>query len=230
MSALAPDLGTIISINVGQPVKTMHGNKEVETGIFKQPVNGVQWLSYNGLSGDGQADLVHHGGVDKAICVYVYDYYKHWERALGKKLEYSAFGENFTVSGGHERVVAIGDIYRIGSAKVQVSQPRMPCFKLSIKHGEPQLQEWVLNKGYTGFYFRVLEEGEVKAGDVFVCESKHPERMSVAEAAFIMKRDKKNIEAAKRLLAVKELSESWKVDLEKRLHELQAEIEEEDVI
>ncbi|XEC92543.1 MOSC domain-containing protein [Paenibacillus tarimensis] len=214
--------GVIVSIQIGKPVKAKHGSKEVNTAIFKLPADGPHHLHKEGLPGDGQADLVHHGGPDKAVCVYFGDHYPHWEDALGKQLGYGAFGENFTIAGGNETEISIGDIFQAGDARVQVTQPRLPCFKLGMKHNEPKLPDWVLQTGYTGFYLRVLEEGQVNTGDRLELVERHPARITIMEATTIMMKDKDNLEAARRLAAVEELSESWREPLMKRIEELTA--------
>jgi len=157
----------IVSLNIGRPVTVDYRGKPLETGIYKTPAERLQ-LTSDGFAGDGQADLVNHGGADKAVCVYPYEHYPHWEERLGKELEYSAFGENLTTTGLLETEVCIGDVYEIGTALLQVSQPRYPCFKLSQKHGPADLPAQVLATGYSGFYFRVLREGEIAAGDAVV--------------------------------------------------------------
>jgi MOSC domain-containing protein YiiM len=156
------------SLNVGLPAKRCYGDEEVVTGGSKRPVPSAT-LRFLGFDGDGQGDLVNHGGQDKAVCVYPFDHYPYWEWALGRGLEPGAFSENLTVSGIAETEVAVGDVFRVGGATVQVSQPRTPCSKLSGKNGERLLVKWVAETGYTGFYMRVLSEGVVAAGDAFEC-------------------------------------------------------------
>jgi MOSC domain-containing protein YiiM len=134
-----------------------------------------------GFEGDGQADLVNHGGPEKAVCVYPFDHYAHWERELGRRLEPGAFSENLTVSGAVETEVCIGDVFRVGEAVVQVSQPRTPCSKLAGKNGERLLTKWVGQTGYTGYYLRVLSEGLVSVDDAFERVENHPDRISVAD-------------------------------------------------
>lgn len=158
----------IISLNVGRPVTVDYRGKPLETGIYKKPVQGSVQLHTLGFEGDGQADLKHHGGPDKAVCAYPLEHYSYWEQQLGKKLEYSAFGENITTTGLLETEVCIGDVYEIGTTLLQVSQPRYPCFKLSQKHGPADLPAQVLDTKYSGFYFRVIREGEISAGDLIV--------------------------------------------------------------
>ncbi|WP_051587715.1 MOSC domain-containing protein [Paenibacillus darwinianus] len=157
-------LGILLAVNTGKPVPVLHGRQEVQTGIFKTTVDGPVRAAVNGLPGDGQADTVNHGGPDKAICVYSRSHWEHWEREWGEPPAFGAFGENFTITGGAEEDIGIGDIIRVGEAVAQVSQPRLPCFKLGLKHGRPELPGQVLESGRTGYYFRVLEEGAVQAG------------------------------------------------------------------
>lgn len=134
-----------------------------------------------GFDGDGQADRVNHGGTDKAVCVYPFDHYAHWEKALGRGMEPGAFSENLTVLGAVEAGVCIGDVFGVGEAVLQVSQPRTPCGKLAGKNGQRLLTRWVGQTGFTGFYMRVLSEGLVSGGDAFELVEGHPDRISVAD-------------------------------------------------
>ncbi len=170
---------TVVSINVGLPAKRRYGDEEVVTGGLKRPVPRAT-LRFLGFEGDGQGDRVNHGGEDKAVCVYPFDHYPHWSRALGRELEPGAFSENLTVSGIAETEVAVGDVFRVGGATVQVSQPRTPCSKLAGKNGERMLTKWVAETGYTGFYMRVLAEGVVAAGDAFERIGRCPDPVSIA--------------------------------------------------
>ena len=210
----------IESINVGLPAEIEYRGRAVPSGIGKQPVSGPVKLTAVQLEGDGQADLIHHGGADKAICAYFYDHYPYWESVMNKTLTPGAFGENFTLLGATERDVRIGDIFRTGSVRIQVSQPRVPCFKLSAKHSRPTLEEEVKSSGFTGFYFRVLTPGVVTKGDVLVLETPHPMGVTIQEANRVRHQDKDDLEALKRLLAVDALADSWRKDLSKRLQGL----------
>ncbi len=133
-----------------------------------------------GFDGDGQADTQNHGGADKAVCVYPFDHYPHWERALGRELTPGAFSENLTISGIRETEVRVGDVFRVGEATMQVCQPRVPCDKLARKNGERLLPKWVSGTGYTGFYMRVLAEGFVEAGAPFELVERHPDGITIA--------------------------------------------------
>ncbi|MGO0058922.1 MOSC domain-containing protein [Brevibacillus fluminis] len=207
----------IVSINVGQPTTMTYEGKELETGIFKQPVEGAVFLSKLNFAGDGQADLKFHGGVDKAVCVYSHEHYPFWERELNRPMSYGAFGENLTVTGMTEDLVCIGDTYQLGEAVVQVTQPRQPCHKLAKRYDVADMPVKVQNVGFTGFYFRVLQEGHVSKEDRPVLIERHPAKLSVAFANQIMHHDKKNQEGIRQLLAVEELSASWRKTLSNRL-------------
>lgn len=209
----------ILSINVGQPRTVAHQTKELLTGIYKNPAPGPVFLSELNFEGDGQADLVHHGGRDKAVCVYPHEHYSYWESVLGLTLPKAAFGENLTIRGLTEEQVCIGDTFRMGEAIVQISQPRQPCFKISVKLGIPDLPLQVQTTGYTGYYFRVLKEGLVSPDHKLVPLERHPQQITVAYANRIMHQEKTNQSAMQKLLQVEELSSSWKATFLKRLGE-----------
>ncbi len=207
----------IVSLNVGMPRMAVHQNKEIFTGIMKMPVQDPLWLSSVNFTGDAQGDLVHHGGKEKAVCVYPYEHYAHWSGVIGKPLAYGAFGENATTRGMTETDVCIGDIFRMGEAIVQISQPRQPCYKLAMKHGVPDLPLQVQESGYTGYYFRVLEEGMVSKQDGLIRLSRHPLGVTVAYANRIMHVEKRNTAGIRAILAVDALSVNWRATLESRL-------------
>ncbi|UUZ83493.1 MOSC domain-containing protein [Paenibacillus sp. P26] len=207
----------LVSLNVSKPKEVDYQGKTLATGIFKKPVGGRTPLSFVNLEGDGQGDLVYHGGPDKAVCVYSAEHYPYWEERLERKLDFGAFGENFTLNGLVETEACIGDIFEIGTARVQLSQPRQPCYKLAMKHGVPKLPAYVEETGFTGYYFRVLQEGEVEAGQTLRLVERHPAGITVAEANRLNYRDKKNGEGIRRSLGVGALSASWRASFEKRL-------------
>ena len=185
------------------------------TGIFKTPVDGPVRLARLGFEGDGQADLTVHGGPDKAVCVYSADHYPGWRRALGMdRFTFGAFGENLTIEGLDEAQVCIGDVWSLGNALVEISQPRQPCWKLAQKWRRRTLTDEVASSGRTGWYFRVLREGTVTAGDIlFLVDRPHPE-WSVAAANHVMHRREGDAAA---LASLKSLSASWRHTLERRL-------------
>jgi MOSC domain-containing protein YiiM len=208
----------ILSLNVSLPREVRDGDRTLRTGIFKEPVTGRRVLQRTNLEGDGQADLENHGGRSKAACVYSHDHYAYWERELGLgPLPFGQFGENLSVRGLTEDAVHIGDIFRVGNAKVEVSQPRVPCFKLGIRMGSPGFPKLFLASLRTGFYLRVLEEGELGAGDALERLEVGPERIAVREACRLLHFDRGDHEAIRRVLSVPALSPEWRRSFEKLL-------------
>jgi MOSC domain-containing protein YiiM len=170
------------SVNVGLPRPLATAKGEVRSGIVKAPVAGRVLVHRLGLDGDGQADLSVHGGVHKAVYVYSHDHYAVWARELGRAdLGPGSFGENLTVDGMLETDVRIEDIYRFGSAVLQVTQPRAPCFKLAAHLGLPDFGKTFLASGRSGFYLRVLEEGDVGVGDSIERISSPPTALTVRD-------------------------------------------------
>lgn len=213
----------IRSLNVGKPIEVEHQGKTVRTGIFKMPVKDARYLSKVNFAGDEQADLKFHGGPDKAVCVYPFERYAYWEEKFGIPLGFGAFGENLTTEGMLEEEICLGDRFRLGEALVQVSQPRQPCFKLGAKHGLPELPLAIQQTGYTGYYFRVLREGEVRPGDRLELVERHSAGVTLAFANRVMHMDKEDAEGIRRVLAVEELSDSWRETLTARLSRLAGE-------
>ena len=213
-------LARLISIQVALP-RTLPAEGESgpwgkawTTGFHKRPVEQPVWLGRTNLVGDGQADLVHHGGPDKAVNAYPAEHYPYWrERVEAPDLAHGGFGENFTLSALLEDSVCIGDTYRIGEALVQISQPRQPCWKMSRRWRIKELAAWVVETGRTGWYFRVLREGEVSAGmELALIERPHPE-WTVAAANNVMYFKKHDLAAAAALAACPLLSDSWREEL-----------------
>ncbi|WP_209125262.1 MOSC domain-containing protein [Alkalihalobacillus sp. BA299] len=205
------------SIQIGKPKSIEHNGKEIKTGIYKAQVKGPVFIGKLNIEGDGQADLINHGGKDKAVCVYPLEHYEYWQNDLNRTMSNGSFGENLTVKGMLEKEVCIGDTYKIGDVIVQVSQPRQPCFKLAKRNGADDLVAHVQNTGYTGYYFRVLEEGFIEVNDTIELMKRHPNKISVSYANTIMFKEKENVEGIKAILAVDELSDSWRETLQKRL-------------
>ena len=203
------------SLNVGLPKKEIFDGKPITTGICKKPVSGQVTLGALGFEGDGVGDTKNHGGPDKAICVYSLDHYPFWEKTLGIKVPAAAFGENLSVSNLKEDDVCIGDIFLLGTAAVQISQPRQPCKTLAARYGRNDLAKLVVNSGFTGFYFRVLQEGIVEMGTPLVLMEKDPQEISVAFANRIFHHDRKNREGIESVLAIPALSEAWQRSLRK---------------
>jgi MOSC domain-containing protein YiiM len=205
---------TVTSLNIGLPRKEIFQGKEITTGIGKKPVSGAVNLGKVGFEGDGVADTKNHGGIDKAVCVYSLDYYPYWGETLGIKIPPAAFGENLTVSNLKEDSVCIGDIFQLGTAMVQVSQPRQPCKTLAARFGRKDLVKLVLDLGYTGFYFKVLKEGIAKAGTPLILKERDPHQISIAYANHIFHHDRDNCEGIEKILAVPALSGSWQRSLQ----------------
>ncbi|MBB4822988.1 MOSC domain-containing protein YiiM [Sporosarcina luteola] len=205
------------SLNVGKPSELSFGTKRVTTGIRKKSISVPVLLTALNFEGDGQGDLVHHGGIDKAVCAYPFEHYSYWETQLGRTLPYGAFGENLTLHGLTEKEVCIGDSFQLGEAIVEVSQPRQPCFKLALLYERKDMPLLVQNSGFTGFYFRVLQEGMVSPSDHLMRLHSHEKAISVAEANRLMHHDKKDWEGIQRILEVSELSVNWRTTFEKRL-------------
>ena len=209
----------IVSINVGVPAMKWRNEGEVLTAGDKTPVDAAM-LRFLNFDGDIQADLVNHGGADKAVCVYPFDHYAYWETVLGQRLPHSAFSENLTVAGALETIVCIGDIFRAGEALVQVCQPRMPCTKLAGKHGEPRLINWVSDAGYTGYYLRVLAEGRVARGDDFALVEPHPDRITVAAVNDIIYQRSADIELITKLANMPAFGDAGRTKFARRLAKL----------
>ncbi len=209
---------TLKSVNVSMPKDIVHNGKVVTTGIFKEPAEGRVMLRRLNLDGDGQADLWGHGGAVRAVYVYSFENYAYWARELGRdNFTIGQFGENFTVEGMLEDDIQIGDVFRIGSALVEVSQPRVPCYKLAIKMGIEGFQNQFLASGRMGFYFRVLEEGEVGAGDTIELVKRDPRAMTVREVNELLYFDKENLKGTAKALDIPALSHGWKGSFEERL-------------
>src|SRR5690348_9072634 len=171
----------LLSVNVGLPRDVAWRGKTVHTAVWKSPVQGRRMVRRLNIDGDGQGDLAGHGGEHRAVFVYQLESYRYWQRQLGRdQLSYGQFGENFTIEGLSDRDVCIGDRYRIGKAVFEVTQPRVTCYRVGMRMDEPQMAALLVAHGRPGFYFRVLEEGEVGAGDEIVRVAQGPERMTVA--------------------------------------------------
>lgn len=207
----------MLSVNLGHLQTIRHGDRDVETGIFKQPVDGARSVGLQGLPGDRQADLENHGGVDKAVYFYTMENYSAWEQELGKALSYGDFGENFTVSGMPDEVVRIGDVFGVGGITVQVTQPRVPCFKLGVKMQDMQFVARFLHSGRVGFYVRILETGIVTAGDCIERLATDPHGLCIKEAMLALSKGPRQQEIIKRALEIPALSRAWSADLRKRL-------------
>ena len=199
----------LLSVNVGLPREVTWKGKSVTTGIFKEPVSDRVMVRSLNLDGDGQADLTVHGGTDKAIYVYPFEHYEYWRDELPHiELTPGIFGENFTITGLREEAVNIGDYFHIGTVKLMVTQPRMPCYKLGIRFGRPDMVKRFLASRRTGFYFRVLQEGEVGAGDALELVSRDDNNITVADITQLYVRAEDNSELLHRAAQLEALPES----------------------
>jgi len=190
----------------------------IQTGIFKEPIAGKTALRKLNFDGDAQADLTVHGGPDKAVYAYPAEYYPVWETKLGRPLLPAAFGENLTTEGLVEDRVYIGDIFRMGTAKLIVTQPRMPCYKLGIRFGDPGLVKTFLKAGLAGIYFAVVEEGEIGAGDEIEQVHADEQRVTVREMLALMLNRRPARDDLQRLLAVPGLAAVWREEFQDRLN------------
>ena len=196
----------------------MWRGKPVTTGIYKEPVDGRVAVGSLNLAGDRQADLRVHGGRDKAVYAYPSEYYELWRSERPElELPWGQFGENLTTEGLLDEQVSIGDRFRVGTAELVVTQPRLPCFKLGIKMGDDGFVTEFLERGRLGFYLAVVREGEVGAGDPIVEVSRDPQGFGVAEIARLYARDRDDVEGLRRAAGLDALPESWRDYFRKRL-------------
>ena len=210
-SAHAADLaGRLVSVNVGLPKDVSWQGKTVFTGVFKDPVKGVRRVGKLNVEGDGQGDLGGHGGEQRAVFVYQLESYRHWEQQLGRDdFVHGQFGENFTIEGLPDDEVWIGDRYRIGNAIFEVTQPRVTCYRVGIRMNDPRIPALLVSHHRPGFYFRVLQEGDVQAGDEIVKLASGPEQMTVAEVSALLYLPGHSRQQLLRALRIPALSAGW---------------------
>jgi ferredoxin-NADP reductase/MOSC domain-containing protein YiiM/ferredoxin len=202
--------GTLLSVNVGMPKDVSWQGKTVFTGVYKDSVDGPRRVRTLNVDGDGQGDLGGHGGEQRAVFVYQIDSYRYWERELGRNdFAYGQFGENFTVEGLGDDEVCIGDRYQIGTAVFEVTQPRVTCYRVGIRMNDPRIPALLVSHHRPGFYLRVLEEGDVQAGDDIVKLGAGPEQMSVAEADALLYLPGHTRQQLLRALRIPALSPGW---------------------
>jgi MOSC domain-containing protein YiiM len=211
----------LISLNVTLPRIVEYNGEPVATGIFKEPVQGPVMLRTLNLDGDRQADLSVHGGVSKAVYAYPSEHYELWKEELPDTgLPYGMFGENFTTEGLLEDAVNVGDRFSVGEAELMVTEPRMPCYKLGIKFGRPDIIKKFLQSRRTGFYFAVLKEGEVKAGDAIELLSRDANNIAVSDITRLYAFEKDDLETLRRAVKLEALSESWREYFQKQIQKL----------
>jgi MOSC domain-containing protein YiiM len=215
--------GTVISLNLGMAREVPANGRTVLTGIFKSPVLNRVRLGTTGFSGDRQADLRVHGGPSKAVYCYPSEHYPYWLQELGRDgLPWGSFGENLTTSGFTEQDLVIGDRFAVGSAVLQVSQPRMPCFKLAIRFGRADMVKRFWTSSRSGVYFSVVREGEIGSGDQMVKVEEGPELVTIADVLRLYRGEEWGSELRERAL-LSPLSGSWKTGIRERLTETSSE-------
>jgi len=208
----------LLSVNVAKPVPTELGDKTLTTAICKQPVDGSVMMRAEGLDGDGVGNHEHHGGPDQAVYACAAEYYDYWRQELGREsLEYGLFGENLTVSGWLDEHVCIGDTYRVGGAVVRITGPRIPCGTLERRVGERGFAKRYAQSKRFGLYLRVVEPGEVRAGDTVTLIEKSPAGLGVIELAELFLYRPKDVEGMRRALEVNGLGERCRVAFKKRI-------------
>jgi ferredoxin-NADP reductase/MOSC domain-containing protein YiiM/ferredoxin len=204
-------MARLLSLNVGLPRDVSWQGRTVHTGVWKEPVQGRRMVRRLNIDGDGQGDLGGHGGEHRAVFVYQIESYRYWQNELGRNdFTHGEFGENFTVEGLPDDEVCIGDRYRVGSALFEVTQPRVTCYRVGIRMNEPQMAALLVSHGRPGFYFRVLEEGEVGAGDEIVRVMRGPEGMTVAEVDALLYKPGHPADRIERALRIPALSTGWR--------------------
>ena len=207
----------VVSVNVGQPREVRTAERVVLTSIVKTPVEGRVAIRGHNLVGDRQADLRVHGGRDKAVYAYPSEHYDYWRAQMpGDELGWGSFGENLTIAGLLEDAVHLGDRLRVGSAELTVTQPRMPCFKLGIRHSRPELVKQFLDSRRPGFYLAVTVEGEVAAGDRIEIAERHPDAVSIPELLGLYLGEDRNRDRLTAAAQNPALAESWRRELTER--------------
>jgi ferredoxin-NADP reductase/MOSC domain-containing protein YiiM/ferredoxin len=202
--------GTLLSVNIGMPKDVPWQGKTVFTGVYKEPVTGPRHVGKLNVDGDGQGDLAGHGGEQRAVFVYQLDSYRYWERELRRgDFVYGQFGENFTVDGLGDHEVCIGDRYQIGTAVFEVTQPRVTCYRVGLRMSDPRIPALLVSHHRPGFYFRVLEEGDVQAGDEIIKLASGPEQMTVVETDALLYLPGHPRQQLLRALRIPALSPGW---------------------
>ncbi len=208
-------MARLLSVNVGVPREVPWKGKTVQTAVWKSPVNERRMVRKLNIDGDAQGDLGGHGGEQRAVFVYQMDSYHYWERFLGRNdFSFGQFGENFTVEGLADNEVCIGDRYRIGDAIFEVTQPRVTCFRVGIRMNEPRMPALLVAHRRPGFYFRVLQEGEVGAGDDIVKVADGQERITVANTDALLYLPGHSREQIERAIRIPALSKGWQASFQ----------------
>jgi MOSC domain-containing protein YiiM len=204
----------IVSVNVGLPREVVWKGITVQTAIFKEPVAGAVVIGELNLAGDQQADLTVHGGSEKAVYAYPAEHYEYWRKRLSDvSLSWGAFGENLTTEGLWEDTLGIGDLLRVGSALLQITQPRMPCYKLELKFNRDDMIKHFLVSNRSGFYFSVIERGEVAAGSRVEILKRDPDRVTVNDIVRLYLGQTRDPELLQRATNVGALPQNWRTQL-----------------
>jgi MOSC domain-containing protein YiiM len=211
----------VLSVNIGLPRKVVFNGQIVTTSIFKDPVNGPIMLRNLNLDGDRQADLTVHGGIDKAVYSYPEEHYDYWRNQFpNMDLRWGMFGENFTTEGLMEDAVNIGNKFKIGSAKLVATQPRMPCYKLGVRFGRMDIIRRFMASGRPGIYFKVLQEGQVEAGDKIKIIRKDENNVTVKDIVRLYVGDNdEDIETMRRATKIEALPEGWKYEFKQKIEQ-----------
>ncbi|HEY2048132.1 MAG TPA: MOSC and FAD-binding oxidoreductase domain-containing protein [Caulobacteraceae bacterium] len=214
-------MARLLSVNVGLPRDIVWRGRTVHTGIWKAPVSGRRRVGRLNVEGDGQGDLAGHGGEQRAVFVYQIESYRYWQERLGRRdFVYGQFGENFTVEGLADDEVCIGDRYRIGAVLLEVTQPRVTCYRVGVRMDHPQMPALLTSSGRPGFYFRVIEEGEVAAGDAIDFVARGPQRMTVTDVNALLYSSSHPRDQLERALQIPALSQGWRGSFENMLKSL----------
>nr|WP_321266297.1 MOSC domain-containing protein [uncultured Sulfurimonas sp.] len=215
---------SVISIQAGKVKAYGDKNKSEflqkywESAFFKEVLNSKVFISKDGLNGDEVADKVHHGGVEKAVFANSYENYKEWAEFLNvDELPFGALGENLSISGLHESNVFLGDIHKIGSTTLQVSQPRKPCFKIAKRWNNKKLTNEIYTTGLTGWYYRVLKEGEIIAGDEIFIQTNNENKISILDANIAFANPLEHKETLEKILLIDSIAPSYRTSIEKRI-------------
>src|SRR5215475_7500360 len=211
-------MARLLSVNVGLPRDIEWKGRTVHTGIWKDPLRGRCRAGRLNLEGDGQGDLAGHGGEQRAVFVYQIESYRYWQEQLKRSdFVHGQFGENFTIEGLPDDNVCIGDRYQIGGALFEVTQPRVTCYRVGIRMNETRMPALLTSSGRPGFYFRVLQEGEVQAGDEIMRVGEAEERMTVTQVNALLYSPNHAREGLERALRIKALSPGWRWSFEELL-------------
>ncbi|MDZ5713346.1 MOSC domain-containing protein [Jeotgalibacillus haloalkalitolerans] len=209
----------VLAIHTAKITELTFGKKTFPSALLKQPIEKGMFLSYTGLAEDEQTPE-HHGGTEKALCLYPYDHYSFWDGWMEMRDGAALFGENITTEGLHEQNTHIGDRFEFGEAIIEVTEPRQPCFKIAARYHKPELIVRMRESGYTGFYFRVLKEGTVKPGDVLTCVERDPARVSVHEVNQLLFSSAPRASQYDRVLEAKALSKTLRPKLIQKRNQL----------